>query len=195
MGETALELRFQNFRLIVDFGFPAVIAFLFLYPDDGLTKQMLLVSLIHELGHGLAICLTKSGLREIRFYAAGIQMKTNACLLTAGQILAVCLSGPLMNLLCAALFWKLDSVTAFLHLGTGVFNLLPYRILDGGAALETLLELNPELLQIRKIFCLMLSVSGIFLLFLYEIRSPALFLMLVYLAVSEFSVDKCGTLW
>ena len=194
MGETALELRFQNFRLMIDFSFPAVLALLFLYPDDELTKQMLLVSIIHELGHGLVICLTKSGLREIRLYAAGIQMKTNVCLLTDKQILAVFLSGPLMNLLCAVLFWKLDAVTAFLHLEIGIFNLLPYRILDGGAALETLLELHPEFLQIRKIFCLMLSVSGIFLLFLYKIRNPALFLMLAYLAVSEFSVDKCGSL-
>ncbi len=195
MGETALELKFQNFRLIINFGFPAVLMILFLHPDSGLMKEMLLVSLIHELGHGLAMCLTGSGIREIRFYAAGIQMKTNLCLLGTGQVLLIYLSGPLLNLFCAALFRAVSPVTAVLHVSMGCFNLLPFRILDGGAALESLLELNPQLLQIRKIFCLMLSVSGIFLLYWYQICNPALYLMLVYLAFSEFSVDKSGSLW
>jgi len=174
----------------MDFGFPAMLAVLFLQADAGLLKQSLLVCLIHELGHGLAMCLTGAGIREIRLYSAGIQMKTDACLLSDGRMLAVCLSGPVLNLLCAVLFRNVSPVTAVLHLGMGVFNLLPYRILDGGAVLETLLENRPVLLKMRSIFCVMLSAVSLICLHCLQMQNPALYLMAVYLAFSEMTVDK-----
>lgn len=174
----------------MEFSFPAVLAWIFLQADNALIKQMLIVSLIHELGHGLAMCVTQAGVREIRFYAAGIQMKTNTCLLSTGQILGIYLSGPVLNLICAMLFRKVDILIAILHLSIGVFNLLPYRILDGGAALESLLETRPEVLQIRKIFCILLSAAIVLCLSLGKIQNPALYLMIIYLGISEILVDK-----
>ena len=194
MGERALEQKFQNCRIIVEFSFPAVIACLFLQSDLELLKQSFLVCLIHELGHGIVMTLTGAGIREIRFYAAGIRMTANTCLLSTVQMMAVYLSGPLMNLLCGVIFWKHEPVTALLHLSMGIFNLLPYRILDGGAALEWLFEARSDFLQIRKKFCILLSISAIFLLHFYKILSPALFLMVLYLAFCEISVDKSHSL-
>lgn len=194
MGENAVELKFHHCRIIVEFSFPAVIAFLFLQSDLELLKQSFFVCLIHELGHGIVMTLTGAGIREVRFYAAGIRMTANTCLLSTFQMLAVYFSGPLMNLLCALLFWKYQPVTALLHLSMGIFNLLPYRILDGGAALESLFETKGDFLQIRSRFCMLLSVSLLFLLHFYKILSPALFLMVLYLAFSEISVDKSRSL-
>ena len=193
-GETALELRFQNCRIVIDFSFPAMLAILFLQADAGLLKQAFLVCLIHELGHGLAMCLTESGIREIRFYASGIRMKTKACLLSDGKLLAIYLSGPLMNLICAVLFRNVSPLTAVLHLGMGVFNLLPYRILDGGAVLETFLENRPVCLKIRSIFCIILSAVSVSCLYCLKIQNPSLYLTAVYLAFSEFAVDKSPSL-
>jgi len=178
----------------MDFSFPAMLAVLFLQSDADLLKQAFLVCLIHELGHGLAMCLTKSGIQEIRLYAVGIRMKTNACLLPDGKLLAVFLSGPVMNLICAVLFRNVSPVTAVLHLGMGLFNLLPYRILDGGAVLEALLENRPVLLMIRSIFCMILSAVSIFYLYCLKIQNPSLYLTAVYLAFSEFAVDKSPSL-
>ena len=99
-----------------------------------------------------------------------------------------------LNLLCAVFFWKNQPVTAILHFSMGIFNLLPYRILDGGAALESLFETRSDFLQIRRNFCILLSVCLIFLLHFYKILSPALFLMVLYLAFCEISVDKSCSL-
>ena len=122
-------------------------------------------------------------------------LQTNACLLSDGKLLAVYLSGPLMNLFCAVLFWNCSPVTAVLHLGMGMFNLLPYRILDGGAVLEAVLENRPALLMIRSIFCMILSAVSVFYLYCLKIQNPSLYLTAVYLAFSEFAVDKCHSLW
>ena len=178
----------------MDFSFPAMLAILFLQSDADLLKQAFLVCLIHELGHGLVMCLTESGIREIRFYASGIRMKTNACLLSDGKMLAVYFSGPLMNLICAVLLRNISPVTAVLHLGMGIFNLLPYRILDGGAILETFFENRPVFLKIRSIFCMMLSAVSVFCLYYWKIENPVLYLTAVYLAFSEIAVDKCLSL-
>ena len=124
MGEIALELKFQKCRIIVEFSFPAVLACLFLQSDSEILKQSFFVCLIHELGHGIVMTLAGTGIREIRFYAAGIRMTANTCLLSTFQMLAVYFSGPLVNLLCAVFFWKYQPVTAILHFSMGLFNLL-----------------------------------------------------------------------
>ena len=190
-----MELKFQNFKIRMDFSFPAMLLMLFMQTDNQVIRQSLLVCLIHELGHGLAICLTNAGIREIRFYAAGIRMETASGLLRTGQVLVICLSGPLMNLFCAVLYWKISPETAAVHLGMGMFNLFPFRILDGGAAIECLFENRAEILQIRKIFCIMLSAVSIFLLYCWNFENPALYLMAGFLAISEFAVDKQHPLW
>ena len=178
----------------MDFGFPAMLAILFMQADAGLLKQSLLVCMIHELGHGIAMCLTKAGIQEIRLYAVGIRMKTNAGLLSDSKLLAVYLSGPLMNLLCAVLFRNFNADISALHLEMGLFNLLPYRILDGGAVCGVLLENRISLLRLCSIFCLILSAGSIFCLYCWKIQNPVLYLMAVYLAFSEFTVDKFPSL-
>ena len=190
MGETTLELNIGKLHIVINFSFPMILAWIFLQKDAELIKQILAVSMIHETGHGLAMCLTKAGIREIRFYAAGIRMQTNAYLLSTGKILAVYLSGPVMNLCFALLFWKMNQFVAILHLWTGIFNLLPYRVLDGGAAWENFFEMKTEWLDIRKKFCLILSMAILFLLFFRHIQNLALYLMIIYLTFCEISVDK-----
>ena len=140
IGKKFVELRFSRFRIVMDFGFPAMLALIFLRMQDVLIRQMLLVCLIHELGHGLAMCLTGAGIQEIRLYAAGIQMRTDTCLLGTGQAVFISLSGPLVNLLNAGLLWKIQPVTAILHMSIGIFNLLPFPALDGGRILFLLIR-------------------------------------------------------
>jgi hypothetical protein len=171
----------------MDFGFPAMLAILFLQGDAWLLRQTLAVCLLHELGHGAAMLITRAGIREIRFYAAGMQLRTRAVLLSVGQELAVLLSGPAVNLLAAALLYLCHGsrVLMGLHLGMGCFNLLPYRILDGGAALRCL---SGEKLWVQEMLtglCVMLSLCGVILLGMHGIQNPWLYLMAVYLAVAE----------
>ena len=95
----------------------------------------------------------------------------------------------IVGLVFAAIFCKLSTEIALLHLALGLFNLLPFRVLDGGAALETLQ--NPE--PIRLWLCAGIWVVMLFALVLHSSRNPLLYLMLLYLAVSEWMHKKLPT--
>lgn len=192
-----MELNLHGCRLRVDFSFPAVLALLFLNGDTVLLRQSLLVCLLHEAGHGIAMCLTGAGLREIRFYAAGVQMRTDAALMTKKSEILILLSGPCVNfasafLLCRFTGW---SDTVFLHLGMGAFNLLPFSVLDGGSVLACAFAGYPLLLRIQTILCILLSVGISAFLAYHCVTNPFLYLMCFYLAMTQLRVDKQGGMW
>lgn len=194
-GEKSVELKLKHCRIVMDFGFPAMMALAFLQSESDFILRIMIVCFLHELGHSLVMCLTGAGVREIRLHASGIQMTANTCLLGTGQALCIYLSGPLVNLLFAVLLWKIRPETAVLHFSMGIFNLLPYKILDGGAGIRCLWENKSEFLQIVSIFCVLLSITVILTGYCYKIQNPIIYLMAVYLAISEFVVDKRFSLW
>ncbi|HAJ96924.1 MAG TPA: hypothetical protein DCO72_04235 [Ruminococcus sp.] len=169
----------------MDFGFPAMLSLLFLQPEG--IAELLTICLLHELGHGLAMALSGAGLKEIRFYSVGIQMRTNTVLLQTWQLLCIYLSGPAVNLLFA--YWLRGTEIGLLHLAMGCFNLLPFRTLDGGTAIRCILGMHDNLCRLLTIFCELLALGMILLLMWYEIRNPSLYMMVIYLAIAEL-VDK-----
>ncbi len=181
----------------MDFGFPAVLALLCLTGDGGFLLQTLAVCMIHEIGHGIAMILTRAGIREIRFYAAGIQMWTHAAALPKRKELLILVSGPCMNFGAALLlhFLQCEGDAAALHLCMGIFNLLPYAVLDGGSALRYLLAEHPQLLRLQTVLCVLLSAAAVVLLAVYRVKNPFLPLMAVYLAGAQLRVDKQGGMW
>lgn len=177
-----MEIRVGSCRIIVDFGFPAVLALILLAADRSFLLKVLAVCLLHECGHGIAMWLTGAGLREIRLCGAGMQLRTRTAVLSRFAQNLIYLAGPAVNLLFGVLLWTFQKELAILHLCMGTFNLLPYECLDGGAILGNLAGDRAKLLSIG---CVMLS--GIFVIFLIwqQIRNPLLYLMLGYLAVNE----------
>ncbi len=170
----------------MDFGFPAMAAVMLLWGQEML-RQMFWVCVLHELGHALAMRLTHAGIREIRLYAAGMQMRTNTVLLSSQALTAVYLSGPAVNLCMAALLHGTE--TGLLHLCMGVFNLLPFRVLDGGAALRCVLEQSPKLLRMLNCFCILLAAGLAGAALAVGLRNPAVYCMAVYLAVCEICAE------
>lgn len=193
-GKGALELRLRSCRIRVDFGFPAAVCTACLWGDRELLLRCLAVCMLHELGHGLTMLLTHAGIREVRFYAAGMQMVTHTACLSAAQRLCIALSGPAVNLVCAAVLRQCSPELAALHLCMGCFNLLPYRVLDGGTALDCLLGEHPRVMCGVRIACVCLSAAAVVLLRLYGVHNPVLYLMAVYLAAAEL-IDKSGGVW
>ena len=179
----ALELRVGGCRIVVGFGFPAVVAVACCLDRRTLVLVTLGVCLLHELGHGAALWATRAGLREVRLSAAGMRMRPRRALLTRGQALAVCLSGPAVNLLAAALLWRVRHETALLHLAMGTFNLLPYRLLDGGTALGLFLGDRGE--RVRRIVCMGMAGACILWMLAMHVLSPFLYAMALYLGASE----------
>ena len=149
--------------------------------------SMLLAVLLHELGHGAAMAATGAGIREIRLYAAGVQMRTHSCLLPVWQEVVLYLSGPAANLLCGALLWRPAPETALLHLGLGLFNLLPFRVLDGGAVLRCLWAAHPRRLRGLGIFCTAMAGAGLVWMLRAHTVPLRVCLMAVYLGICELT--------
>lgn len=185
-----MELRLGNLRIRIDFGFPTMLALVLLASDRDLLLQILAVCLLHECGHGIAIYLTKAGLREIRLCGTGMQLRTETAVLSRAAQNAIYLAGPAANLLCAALLCKAAPLMALLHLCMGSFNLLPFRCLDGGAALDCLLHGRTRPVTM---LCLLLAAGLCVLLLLYHIANPLLYMMLGYLVISDL-VPEGGTI-
>ena len=177
---------------MVDFGFPAAVCIICLWGDGAFLVQCLAVCMLHEAGHGLAMWLTRAGIREIRFQAAGLQMVTHTACLSRLQQLCISLSGPAVNLLAAVLLYPARQETALLHLCMGLFNLLPFRVLDGGTALRCL-PVPERVLHAAALCCAAAAFCG---LWYSGLRNPALYLMTGYLAAAEVCpVDKPRPEW
>ena len=166
----------------MDFGFPAMFALIWLAAQREFLLMTLDVCLLHECGHALAMHLTGAGLREIRLGAVGMQMRTDTAILPRGKLLCIYLSGPAVNLTFAAIFWHISLELAMLHLCMGLFNLLPYRMLDGGAVLRSF----PRCEGFRRIACIFLTVGMTGFAISHALRNPVLYLMAGYLLLSEF---------
>ncbi len=191
-----MELRIGNVCVRMDFGFPAMLALLLLFTDGQMLLCMAGVCLIHECGHGIAMLLTGAGIKEIHFYAAGMLLRTKSLLLPRGAEWIVHLSGPAANLLAAAFCYTLHIHSlGFMHLAVGIFNLLPFRVLDGGSALRSLFAEYPAVLRWIRYGCLVFSL-GVILFSLYmDLHNPAFYPMFCYLLITELQVDKKGGLW
>ena len=164
----------------MDFGFPAMLALVLLAGDKPFLLQTLAVCILHECGHGIAMCLTGAGLREIRFCGAGVQMTVGTAVLTRSRQLCISLAGPFVNLVCAAVLAGFRPEIAGLHLCMGLFNLLPYRCLDGGTAIRLFRD-SPAL----SVACFALSAVIFAGLLAAHVRNPLLYCLLFYLTISE----------
>ena len=109
--------------------FFALLSWLLLYERETLAAGCLAASLIHECGH-LAVMLAVGACpEELTVGAFGMRI-------TFLQDLCIAAGGPLINLVCAAVFFLLGArLAAALHLVTAALNLLPIAALDGGQML------------------------------------------------------------
>ncbi|MCI5816617.1 hypothetical protein [Ruminococcus sp.] len=134
-----LRFRLYGVRITVCFGFAAVWA-LFCLIRGELALPLLLASLIHELGHAAAMCACGQKLAGLKLWGGGILMTPRRSrMLTRRQEVCILLSGPAVNLAVGLGLWLAGArLWGVLHWALGLWNLLPYRDLDGGAVLRCL---------------------------------------------------------
>ncbi len=137
-----------NIPVRIGFWFPAMVILMLSVGDESFTLQCLAASFLHECGHFAVMLLTHDVPACVCFGAFGVRVerKSNAYTSYKAQA-AVSFSGPLTNVVCAALLYALhgggDGV--WIHLALGLFNLLPVEGLDGGEGIYRLLCLRlPE---------------------------------------------------
>lgn len=149
-------------KINVKFSFLIFNALMFIFRESRLIFGFYIACLIHEAGHIIAVQLTGGNVQQIDFSWIGIKMTASPpCSIKAG--IFVQLSGPTANLLTFLVLILAGNTgyIAIFSLAEGLFNLLPYSFLDGGAALDMLAEgaVNEPLL--RKIYAaLRLTVTA-----------------------------------
>lgn len=185
-----LELWLGRTALRVSFGFLAMLALLCLWDTAGLVVPFLLACTCHELGHLLCMCLCGLRPAAILCSGAGIRIRLQqAGILSMGREALVLLSGPAVNLLLGLCFLTAGAETAaFVQLLLGGWNLLPYRSLDGGALLRSLLTYRGADggMVWLKLTLTLGTIMFVWLSWRAGLRNPQLLVMLLYLAACEW---------
>lgn len=137
----------------IGFLFTASIAFLLVFNVNDVIRLSVLFSLIHELGHLIAIMLCKEKPERISFGPFGMTIvRENDITQDYQKEFLTAIAGPVTNFLTALVFFLINTKyqnelllkIIFVNLIIGSFNIMPVFALDGGRALESLLKLYFE---------------------------------------------------
>ena len=135
---------------------------------------------MHEWGHLAAMAVLGVQIREIRFSGTGIRIITRKSgtepLLKS---LVVLLAGAAVNIAMFIILREKMPDTALMSLGAGIYNLLPYSQLDGGAVLEMLILGNIHERRLRtalKLLRIALIVVSAVMVCIYGLDAVPLFI-------------------
>lgn len=126
-------------RVSIGFSFLLFNAIIFLFSSESLLVQFYAACALHEMGHILAACSVGVRIKSVVFSGGGIRMLTDrGSVVTNCENVLMLLSGPAVNLFLAAALSIHGAVGDFamLNLAAGLYNLLPFRQLDGGALVD-----------------------------------------------------------
>ena len=128
-------------------------------------------SFFHEIGHLLAILVLKQKVDRIEFSLFDIKIKSNYYVSFSKELI-ITLSGVAFNFILFLFFIRTIRIFALANLFIGIFNLLPVSTLDGGQAINIILnkfiseEKSVIILNILTvIFAIPIFTLGIIVLF------------------------------
>lgn len=139
-----IELRLRGgCRILLDFSFFAVITLFLCLDTSGYGMLSLAACVVHEMGHLVAMLLSKMKICRMKLYGGGIEI----CAEQEVTSLFVILAGVVTNFVVFALVFALSSwnniyplIFGAMNLLIGLFNLLPLGHLDGYRLLEKCLS-------------------------------------------------------
>lgn len=184
-------IRIGNTEYSVKFSFLVFNALIFLLRDNAVIMNFYTVCIIHEMGHLFAIWFTGGKVKSVIFSGTGVIITPEN---NSRYELFVMLAGAGANLIvfCIMGFIGAGGTFRFLNLATAVYNLLPYRQLDGGAALCILTDGTPNERTINTFFTVIKVIFSAVLFvmtFFCGREFLPLFLMSVILFVSERGIS------
>lgn len=197
-------MKFQIKKIRFSVSFPAVafFALALVYDHGGNLLWCLISSVLHELGHILAMHIFKVKIKCVSVNLGDIKIVSDCSRLSMREDIIVSLSGVGLNLILCVVFGLLKLLLnsdVFLqllrvNLCIGVFNALPVRYLDGGQILSIILskqcsyETTERILNITSIvFLVPIAVLGLLFVLQAEFNFSLLFavLYLVYTIISK----------
>lgn len=177
------------------FGFFLSLSVFLMLDKTGMGAMCISASLLHELGHLIAMALFRVKLVRVRLQTLeiGIERQEARSLMSE---LCIDLAGPAINLLLAAVCWRWGSMGfSAVNCALGLFELCPLPMLDGGQALSALcqrlftLERAGKICLAVSICTLLLILAGGVLLVVWD-RNFSLLLLLAALALALCPAKK-----
>ncbi len=194
-----MNIKIFGVKTYISVPFAILMAFLLVTDSTGFMGISLFAVTVHESAHLLAMKLFKCAPNSIELGIGGVLIRSNVYA-SFKENLITALSGPLINLFFAGLFWGLgygfeleffylNSVVQFV---VGGVNLLPVRGLDGGTVLR--LSLEKFGLRCVGLVCSVVSlvtacvmvVAGLAVL-VENVSNPSLLLLGIYLIIINVS--------
>ena len=137
-----ISIRICGAAVRVHFSFLVFNALIFLMRSSGLVLSFYAVCLLHEAGHLIALRLTGGSISTVDISGAGIVIGTRKDgRVTDKSRLYVLLAGPAANIFLYVIMNTIGYHGSFTHLNliAALYNMLPYRSLDGGAIISQIL--------------------------------------------------------
>lgn len=154
-------IKIKNTVYSVKFSFLLFNALIFLLRENSVIMNFYAVCIIHELGHLFAIGITGGKIKSVVFSGTGVVITPEK-----NSEFFVMLAGPCANLAVFVIFSIMGVGQTFrlLNMGTALYNLLPYRQLDGGSALALLTDGSPHERTVNTVLTCIKIMFSVFLL-------------------------------
>ena len=140
-------------KIKVKFSFLVFNALIFMFRDAEFISAFYIACISHEMGHIIALKITGGELKSIEFSCSGIKMTASPYTSIKSGIF-VLMSGVAVNFILYTLM-RLCGISGYMplfNMAEGLFNLLPYSMLDGGAVLNLIAEGNIYEQTMKSVF-------------------------------------------
>ncbi len=183
-----IKFRMFSTDFRIDFSFFMFTALVFMTNDYRSITMFFLACAVHEMGHLVTMCILGTGTKSVFISGLGIRIIQNReRLISFRRTLAILVSGALVNFLIF-ISGFFDSQFAFINLILCIFNLLPFRNLDGGSILICIGEhFNAEYIAeiFMKIFYVITILTVFFLVCIYGFSILYVGAVILYYCFSE----------
>ena len=180
-----LEWSFGRFRLRFTFSFFALVGLAASLGSNvqPMMVQIIVCSLLHELGHIFAMCLFGICPGALTFCAGGIRLSEECLACRKWKRAFILLAGCAVNLSLSAagVVFGLGDEFSAVNLILGIFNLLPFRYFDGGRLYSELTGREPPFL-LRAAALLPLAAAAALSVAEGELPVPLIAAMAIMLA-------------
>lgn len=154
-------------KIRVKFSFLVFNALIFMFRDAEFISAFYIACISHEMGHIIALKITGGELKSIEFSCSGIKMTASPYTSIKAGIF-VLMSGVAVNFMLYALM-KICGINGYMplfNIAEGLFNLLPYSMLDGGAVLNLIAEGSIYEQTMKSVFFVVRIVTAFVILFI-----------------------------
>lgn len=136
-----IEFNVKNITYRLDFSFFLLWAVIYLLGRESLVLPTFIACLVHEMGHIIIMNLSKRRIKSIEFRGTGIRIiPIYDRMLSIGWDIAIMSAGCICNFILSGVIIAFHIVSLYdlacVSFSLGLFNLLPFKSLDGGCIIE-----------------------------------------------------------